>query len=155
MKTTHYNGPNAHRGSRLSNRKQSALRILMLQYFTHKQLNLPVSHDNTAKYTAEKKTHVNATRGRAQRGVKKDTTLQFHGRWQCSYTTTPFTQLGPLSSYGTEGDRTMEAPPPPGLETKQLRPSYLQPGTEPPLLTPRVSDCVENNHSTIAVIDNI
>lgn len=111
MKTTHYNGPNAHRGSRLSNRKQSALRILMLQYFTHKQLNLPVSHDNTAKYTAEKKTHVNATRGRAQRGVKKDTKLQFHGRWQCSYTTTPFTQLGPLSSYGTEGDRTMEAPP--------------------------------------------
>lgn len=110
MKTTHYNGPNAHRGSRLSNRKQSALRILMLQYFTHKQLNLPVSHDNTAKYTAEKKTHVNATRGRAQRGVKKDTKLQFHGRWQCSYTTTPFTQLGPLSSYGTEGDRTMEAP---------------------------------------------
>lgn len=117
MKTTHYNGPNAHRGSRLSNRKQSALRILMLQYFTHKQLNLPVSHDNTAKYPAEKKTHVNATRGRAQRGVKKDTKLQFHGRWQCSYTTTPFTQLGPLSSYGTEGDRTMEAPPPPGLET--------------------------------------
>lgn len=116
MKTTHYNGPNAHRGSRLSNRKQSALRILMLQYFTHKQLNLPVSHDNTAKYPAEKKTHVNATRGRAQRGVKKDTKLQFHGRWQCSYTTTPFTQLGPLSSYGTEGDRTMEAPPP-GLET--------------------------------------
>lgn len=116
MKTTHYNGPNAHRGSRLSNRKQSALRILMLQYFTHKQLNLPVSYDNTAKYTAEKKTHVNATRGRAQRGVKKDTKLQFHGRWQCSYTTTPFTQLGPLSSYGTEGDRTMEAPPP-GLET--------------------------------------
>lgn len=110
MKTTHYNGPNAHRGSRLSNRKQSALRILMLQYFTHKQLNLPVSYDNTAKYTAEKKTHVNATRGRAQRGVKKDTKLQFHGRWQCSYTTTPFTQLGPLSSYGTEGDRTMEAP---------------------------------------------
>lgn len=80
MKTTHYNGPNAHRGSRLSNRKQSALRILMLQYFTHKQLNLPVSYDNTAKYTAEKKTHVNATRGRAQRGVKKDTKLQFHGQ---------------------------------------------------------------------------
>lgn len=52
----------------------------MLQYFTHKQLNLPVSHDNTAKYTAEKKTNVNATRGRAQRGVKKDTKLQFHGR---------------------------------------------------------------------------
>lgn len=52
----------------------------MLQYFTHKQLNLPVSHDNTAKYPAEKKTHVNATRGRAQRGVKKDTKLQFHGR---------------------------------------------------------------------------
>lgn len=31
MKTTHHNGLNAYRGSRLSNRKQSAREILLLQ----------------------------------------------------------------------------------------------------------------------------
>lgn len=50
VETTDHNGPNAYRGSRLSNRKQSALEILPLQQLTHLLFNLTVMQYNTAKY---------------------------------------------------------------------------------------------------------
>ena len=86
----------------------------MLQYFTHKQLNLPVSHDNTAKYTAEKK--LTRMRHDAVRNAEWRKTRDFSFMSDANEVTRQHLSQNSASQLiWNEGDRTMEGPP--GQET--------------------------------------